>query len=179
MSDKALARLTVGHFALWGCYNSSADGRPNVQLQCASMLVKDVLRCMESLLKEEGFHAGPHGVLLRPIRSGFQMFVGLNTATHRGDGVIGINPVVGLREDAVENRVTELTGHRSIVTLSISLGYLMPERRYSIRTFGYPELRSLASREAVVAALKEGRMTINPNRAYRLPVAYLLQGRKT
>jgi hypothetical protein len=158
--------------------------------------VKDVLRSVKSFLKEDGFYTSIHGVLLRPICPGFEMFVGLNTATHRGDGVIGINPVVGLRDSAVENLIAELAGHRGSVTLSISLGYLMPERRYvewefgtadpvlaaslrdNIRMFGYPLIESLASRGAVADALKDNRMTFNESRAYRLPVVYFLQGKK-
>jgi hypothetical protein len=133
---------------------------------------------------------------LRPIRPGFHTFIGLNTATHRGDGLVGINPIIGLRDDAVENLLTELTGYPGIVTLSMSLGYLMPEQRYiewvfstanpatvqqlldSIRTFGYVAVELLASREAVSQALKDRRMTDNQSRAYRLPIAYLLQGEK-
>jgi hypothetical protein len=165
------------------------------------MLVKEVLRCVESLLMEDGFHSGVHGILLRPIRPGFAMFLGLNTATHRGDGMVGINPVVGLRDDAVQNLLTELTGHRWIgPTLSIPLGYLMPERRYiewefgtadsavamalrdSIRTFGYPAVQSLANHEAVIEMLKEMKEKRQKfttlYRPYQLPVAYLLRGRK-
>ena len=165
---------------------------------CGKMLVKDVLRCIENPLKAQGFRRGRHGVLLRPIRLGFETFIGLNTATHRGDGMVGINPVMGLRDDEVENVVRELTGHPSIVTLTVSLGYLMPERKYiewtfstaeqetadellhGIRTYGCPAMESLASREAVIEALKNrqgGRVT-SLNRQYSLPVAYLLQGER-
>jgi hypothetical protein len=160
------------------------------------MLTKDVLRCIVNPLKAQGFRRGRHGVLLRPIRSGFETFIGLNTATHRGDGLVGINPVMGLRDDEVEHLVTELTGHPSIVTLTVSLGYLMPERRYiewtfgapkqetadellyCIRTYGCPAMESLASREAVIDAFKE-RQNRGPTSLYRqysLPVAYLLHG---
>jgi len=163
------------------------------------MLFKEVLRCVKGLLKEDGFHSGVHGILLRPIRPGFEMFLGLNTATHRGDGLVRINPVVGLRYDAVENLLTELTGHRwTGATFHISLGYLMPERRYiewefgtadptiamalrdSIRTFGYPAVQSLAYPEAVIETLKKKREKLFTTlfREYELPVAYLLQGRK-
>jgi hypothetical protein len=161
-----------------------------------SMLVKEVLRCVTSLLKEDGFHRGVYGVLLRPVCPGFEMSVGLNTATHRDDGLVGINPVVGMRQDAVENLVSELTGHRSVATLSTSLGYLMPERRYiewafgtadlsiamslrdSLRMFGYPAMESLSSSDAIIESLQKCRMTLNEDRRYRLPAAYLLQGKK-
>ena len=160
------------------------------------MLAKDVLRCVQNLLKEDGFRSSADGILLRPIRPGFETFVGLNAAIHRVDGLVGINPVVGVRDDAVENLLTELTGNRGTTTLSISLGYLMPEQRYiewkfgtadtdiaksllhSIRTFGFPAVESLASPEAIIESLKTRRMTIDQNRAYRLPVAYLLRGKK-
>lgn len=160
------------------------------------MLVKDVRLCMHTLLKQEGFRRGPYGVLLRPIRSRYEMFVGLNTVTYSGGRVVGINPVMGLRDDVLEKFVTELTGHRAIVTLTISLGYLMPERRYiewefrtpdlaianglldSIRRFGCPAMESLSSPEAVIEALRNRQMIDNQSRAYRLPAAYFVQGEK-
>ena len=169
---------------------------PPLGYNVQQMLVKDVLRSIENPLKAQGFRRGPYGVLLRPIRAGFETFIGLNTATHRGDGLVGINPVMGLRDEEVENLVSELTGNPSISTLTISLGYLMPERKYiewtfrtanqvtadelldCIRTYGCPAMESLASREAVINALKNRQMTNTLNRPFSLPVAYLLHGER-
>jgi hypothetical protein len=165
------------------------------------MTARDALRRIVNLLKEQGFH-GSRGVLLRPIRPGFEMFVGLNTATDRGDGLIGINPVIGLRDDAVERLLAELQPERGretnvTPTLSVSLGYLMPERKYiewlfaasastapeqlveSIDRCGRPAMELLASHEAVVAVLEDKRRAYNMiYRPYRLPTAYLLLGDK-
>jgi hypothetical protein len=162
------------------------------------MIFKEVLRSITNALKAEGFRTS-RGILLRPICPGFETFVGLNTATHRGDGFNGINPVIGLRDVAIEDLLTELhpvPGQHSGPTLSTSLGYLTPERKYiewlfgesesaaadqllaSIRKYGYPAMESLASHGTVLEALEKDQMTYNISRAYRLPVGLLIEGKK-
>jgi len=125
-------------------------------------------------------------------------WLGLN-AVNRRDGRVGINPVVGVRNEQVETMMKELSGDPSITapTISISLGYLMPEAKYlewlfegapfdyhsechrmvrAIELYGIPFIRSKSHLETIIGDLEQGRYTHNESAAYRLPIAYTLSG---
>jgi hypothetical protein len=162
-------------------------------------LVAEVgVACGERLVNA-GFRSRPGDIFTRPVASGVLGWLGLNRAVGRRDGLVEVNPVVGVRHQTVEAMVAELLGEkvRGYVppTLSSSLGYLMPGERYQPWTFGgdvpvastakrlaaavveygMPYIERYGSLEAIVEALSNG-AGVREVAAYRLPVGYLLLG---
>jgi hypothetical protein len=129
-------------------------------------------------------------------------WVGLNLTKNRSDGTVGINPIVGVRNESVESLVERLSnqaGARPAPTLSISLGYLMPEKRYlewlfepeptfdyvseakkvatAIQKYGLPFMKANATLGVVIENLEHLRFSFKESAVYRLPAAYVLEGK--
>jgi len=134
-----------------------------------------------------------------PLNEGMAGWIGLNIASSRSDGLIGVNPVVGVRSEQVEILVKQLGGETRggpSATVSTALGYLMPEKRFlewlfeqspgfdyvseakkialAIESYGIPFMRTTASLGAVIENLEHLRFSFKESAMYRLPVAYLL-----
>lgn len=129
-------------------------------------------------------------------------WVGLNRASYRdaGRSVIDINPVIGVRYQEIERIAADLAGwkcHEYIPpTLTVPVGYLMPQRSFTqwtlerpqettvaaeevaaaIHEYGLPFMRRNSSLDAVTARLSEAPFADVEHRSWRLPVAYLLAG---
>ena len=136
-----------------------------------------------------------------PITEGFSGWFGLNTITARGDGLVGINPIVGVICESIEDLLKKYdrAARKGITpTISTSIGYLMPEKRYvewlfdpnpdfdleaeaqkiarAVRQFGVPFAEANASLAVVTANLEQLQFTYRESAVYRLPIAYLLLG---
>jgi hypothetical protein len=104
--------------------------------------------------------------------------------------VLEVNPVVGVRLQALERVVAELLGERFHgyipPTVSVPLGYVMPEGRYRPWLFGRdaPAVDAAArndraSLSAVVNSMADGRAGIAAEQlAFRRPAGYLLLGER-
>jgi hypothetical protein len=139
-----------------------------------------------------------------PLRNGFSGWLALNTIMGRRDDLVGINPIVGVVSEDIESLMQKLdlrAREGSVPTISISLGYLMPEKRYlewlfgprpvselepevqdlmsAVRAFGMPFIESHASLPLLAADLEALRFTLKESVVYRLPIAYLLLGKST
>lgn len=160
----------------------------------------DIIRTIESELRPLGFHKSK-GIYLCRLSEDASGWLGLNVAAHRNDGRVGINPVVGVRHERIENRIEELLGEkekRLAPTISTSLGYLMPEGRYlewlfeppsfdnasecekiakAIETYGVPFMKSNAALEDILQDLEQLRFASRDTAVYRFPIAYLLAGK--
>ncbi|MCC6618869.1 MAG: hypothetical protein IT341_07500 [Chloroflexi bacterium] len=83
-------------------------------------------------------------------------WLGLNGATKWHPGAVQVNPVIGVRHQVVERMVAELRGdrfHRYIPpTVSIPIGYVMPERTFTTWLF---EPASMVAKAADLAAAVE------------------------
>jgi hypothetical protein len=114
---------------------------------------------------------------------------------------VGINPVVGLRNERIEKMVEEFVGEkqsRLAPTISASPGYLMPEGRYvewlfepapfdyesegkrmvkAIEIYGIPFMKSNATLDQITLNLEQLRFTSGDAAVYRIPIAYLLSGK--
>jgi hypothetical protein len=62
-----------------------------------NQLLAEIVKLIELDLKPLGFRK-TNGVYVCPLGKGALGWLGLNVASHRSDGRIGINPVVGLFE---------------------------------------------------------------------------------
>jgi hypothetical protein len=127
--------------------------------------------------------------------------LGLNSATeHQPKGVVGVNPIVGLRHQEVERMVAELRGTPFNpylpATVNIPIGYLMPDKRFVVWTidtnssalreqvqtlveavgaYGLPFMKDNGDLQSVIRLLDEG-TGFDHQLVYRRPVAYLLAG---
>jgi hypothetical protein len=164
-----------------------------------SKLINAVLGVIERELSAFGILKNRF-VYTYPIDRAVSGWIGLNLIKNRSDGRVGINPIVGLRNEAVESLVERLSNQTgSAPTLSISLGYLMPEKRYlewlfepepafdyvseakkvatAIQVYGLPFMKANATLDAVIENLEQLRFSFNESAVYRLPAAYLLAGK--
>jgi hypothetical protein len=133
------------------------------------------------------------------LDSQFSGRIGFNVTKKLGNGRIGLNPIVGVRSDQIESLVEKLSHSgedRFEATVNISLGYLMPEKRYlewvfaaqpdfdyvseakkiakAIEVYGLPFMMRNATLDAIADDLEQLRFSFKESAVYRLPVAYFL-----
>ncbi len=167
----------------------------------AKNVLAEVLKSAERQLKALGFRK-TKGVYIRQLRDDAVGWIGLNAAAHRSDGRVGINPVVGVRQQRVESMVEEFMAEKESSglppTISTTLGYLMPEGRYlewlfepapfeyetecermvrAIGVYGIPFMNSNSSLVQIVQDLEGLRFVSKDATVYKLPVAYILSGK--
>jgi hypothetical protein len=128
-------------------------------------------------------------------------WVGLNTVTHRGGGLMEINPVIGVRNQHLEKTLADIEGKKfdSYIppTVCIHLGYLMPQNQYlpwyyepgaddvataqqmaaSIEEYGKPFMLANSTLEALIETMANPRYVYEHQVTYRMPVALYLLGR--
>jgi hypothetical protein len=96
----------------------------------AKKLLAEIISIVESKLKRLGFRK-TKSIYVCPLAEDACGWLGLSTATHRSDGRVGINPVVGVRHERIEKMLEDLLREsRASATISIPLGYLTPDRRF-------------------------------------------------
>src|SRR4051812_40130768 len=151
------------------------------------------------LLANLGFKKRAGNVFTIELAPGVLGWLGLNRATrHRARGEVEINPVIGVRFQEVERLVAECRGEKFHAyqppTISIPLGYLMPESKYKAWVFATEGAKYVAA-EMVAAIAGYGvpfmqsvthlpelsrRLEASPGfehqLVYRRPVAALLAG---
>ena len=134
------------------------------------------------------------------VTKGFSGWLGLNTILGRRDGTVGLNPIVGIVSEEIEAILRSTSDWpQPTPTISIALGYLLPENRYiewafaaqsisaleveiekliaDLRQYAVPYIESNASLPAILGNLEQiNRMTYKESAVYRLPAAYLVQG---
>ncbi len=130
----------------------------------------------------------------------FLGWLGLNRAVNRGDGSMAINPVVGVRFQVLEHTLARIMDEdpQTYVppTISINVGYLMPESTYqtwvfeeradnqktmvemlsAVEKYGRPFMISMADLESIQRAFEAKEYSLPENRKYRLPLIYHMRG---
>ena len=166
----------------------------------SSGLVAEVRLACRERLADAGFQPRSGDIFTRPIANDLLWWLGLNRAVGQGRGAVEVNPVVGVRHQVLETSVAELLRvkpHSYIPpTLSISLGYLMPNPTYrpwifdrevpvavvadslveAVVTYGSVYAEMHGSLVEIIESMVRGE-GIRELTAYRLPVGYLLSGR--
>jgi hypothetical protein len=162
---------------------------------------EQVRKAVIEALKGSGFRRWRQGVLVAELGPGVFGWLGLNTAReHYPKGVLEVNPVVGVRHDAVEREIEELAldGRATPApTVSTPIGYVMPQRRYrawvlepgdptftpavaemvtTLKTYGLEFMRSALSLEGCLQRVREGFSAAYQD--YREPVLLMLLGRR-
>jgi hypothetical protein len=165
-----------------------------------SGLVAEASQAWKASLASAAFRKRSGDVYTRQVAEDVLGWLGLNRAVNRGDGLLEVNPVVGVRHQALERVVAELLGERfhdyTPPTVSLHLGYVMPEDRYrpwlfgadvpvkdvaaemvdAIVAYGGRFMDERASLGAVVEWMADSRAGIAEQIAFRRPVGYLLLG---
>lgn len=154
------------------------------------------------LLAVDGFRRR-QGVLVREldVDEGAAGWLGLNRAVRQGDGVVHVNPVVGVRHRGVETLIAELHPNekpprRMTPTISTSIGYLGPDRSFAqwdfhdeadldrvgaslvdaVRTYGMPFMTQHRTLTEIAEALRTGMSPVPEQRAERLIATLHLAG---
>jgi hypothetical protein len=119
----------------------------------ASSLKNEALVACHSALARLGYKKQRGGMLIRSLEGGVSGWIGLNLATQGLPLIVEVNPVVGVRFDALDEIMVSLRDDISknpMPVVSKPLGYLMPEKRF--RTWNF--LRD-GDHEEVAASLAE------------------------
>ena len=163
-----------------------------------SEVVAQMHAAVREPLTELGFRTRRRGILTTDLDEDVLGWVGLNTATKHHPDAVEVNPVVGVRHQAVERLVAELRGERGHPylppTISTPLGYVMPQPRYrawlftadatasvasdlaaAIRDHGVPFMASGRHLDALAELARQG---LGHFLEYRLPVVLLLLDRR-
>ena len=128
-------------------------------------------------------------------------WLGLNKAVRRREGVVEINPVVGVRHQVAERLLADIQREKfhpyTPPTISVHLGYLAPENKYtpwlfdenhepsvgvaklaeSVAVHGIPFMRANAGLEKLVQTLESSKFGVPEQTNYRLPIVYHLVGK--
>ena len=151
------------------------------------------------LLQKHGFKKRAGGIFTREIAEDVIGWLGLNRASkHHPAGQAEVNPVVGIRHQAIERIVAELRGEKFHAyvppTVSTPLGYVMPAASYrgwllgagvvehnaddlvaAIEAFGVPFMVSGSSLPELCRLIGQG-FGYDHQLVYRYPVAWILAG---
>jgi hypothetical protein len=158
-------------------------------------LVEEALR---EPLQREGFRKRAGAIFTIDLASDVLGWLGLNHASrHRPPGQVGVNPVVGVRHQAVERLIAELRREKFHgyvpPTVSTPIGYVMPVHSYTswefggeygiaamgeliaaVVDYGVPFMRSLVRLPAILDAINQG-LCHYPE--YRRPAVLEMMGR--
>ncbi|MGJ4845965.1 hypothetical protein [Leifsonia sp. Le1] len=97
---------------------------------------------VDRLAQIPGFRRRVAGILTWHSADPVIGWVGLNVSRPAGSPTVALNPVIGIRDDRIEDRVAELGGRKRHAyvppTVSRSLGYLSPEATYVPHYFSIP-----------------------------------------
>jgi hypothetical protein len=163
---------------------------------------KSILARIEKRLESLSFHKERAG-LVCDLEKESLGWIGLPVSTRLRHDRIGVAPVVGVVFKPIEELTKALSKSSQFVnelTLSTPVGYLTPEGKFlqwvfdplmptivdgeidkillAVRGYGLPFMREHSKLDMITDALEMSRFTITDLRRYRLPVAYLLAGRK-
>ena len=105
----------------------------------ARSVTKECARALE----RAGFVPRKLGYATLALEAGFQGWLGLNMETRHGDGLVVVNPFVGVRCEQVQRVIANVNGVKchpyNPPTISTSLGTLIPDDWAGSETFVAPE----------------------------------------
>jgi hypothetical protein len=162
--------------------------------------IKDVFAAATAELQKAGWAKKRPNIFAEDLSDDAYGRVGLNKAIGRGNGVLEINPIVGVGSHRLEKFVAELLGQKFQpyvgAAIGCNVGYLMPEKRYrpwlfrelddwkapvadmvaAIDVFGRPFILKNAELAALYASMKNSKLG-GPHDQYRIPAACVILGK--
>jgi hypothetical protein len=169
-------------------------------MQTASKeFIKKVFEIAAAELCKEGWTKRKNGFSV-DLSEDIYRVVGLNKSIGRGDGLLEINPIIGVGSHKLERFWLELIGQKFQPYAGAAIGrnvcYLMPAKKYrpwlfrqvdnceslvadmvaTIQEFGPPFVHTHMEVSALCAAMRYSKLG-GPNDHYRIPVAHILLGK--
>ncbi len=168
--------------------------------RASDQLIKEIMKYVQDALGEHRYRKRVEQIYTIDLSDEFLGWLGLNRAIERGDGALALNPVVGVRYQTMERTLAEITGEKFHAyippTVSVNVGYLMPENSYRswrfeegglnkqkvldmvaiVEKVGRPFMSTMADLESLTEALEAKRYSLPDVRRYHLPVIYYLKG---
>jgi hypothetical protein len=146
-------------------------------------------------LAADGFRQVEAAILTTAIKGDVSGWIGLNLTSDKE--LVEVNIVAGVRSESLENCVRDLAGKPIFgvcaPSISIHIGYLMPQHGYSpwffdaestqreintigtcVREFALPFMQKRASLHELSKALRDPTLSFRHQAMYRLPACYLL-----
>ena len=163
-------------------------------------LIREVMQIIQRKLVDNGFKKRSGPILTLDLSAEFLGWLGLNRAVQRGDGSLAINPVIGVRYQRLERVYSDLMDEKFHTyippTLSVNIGYLMPENSYktwlfnektenqrivddmvaAIDKYGISFMDSMSNEDAILEALKVSDYSMPESRKFRLPLINYMHG---
>jgi hypothetical protein len=162
-------------------------------------IIRVTSKLVATHLVEAGMQKRKGDIFTRELVPEVLGWIGLNRAYKRKEGILEINPVIGVRHQELEELLASLlheTFHPYVPpTISIALGYLTAEHRFkswrfesgrnadavaqtlveNVLEFGYPFMTAYSTLPAITKAM-EASTGVPSELAYRVPLAYALMG---
>lgn len=159
-----------------------------------------ILRLSEQSLKDLGFTKRRQGIFTWQICEGTVGWLGLGSVIFPHEGLIEINPVVGVRNQSLEKVLAELLEKKvhpyHPPSLFIHLGYLSPAKKYTpylfrkglalspialemvdaVKEWGRSFMLKGATLESLCEEMKAALTASSDELKYRIPVALFLLG---
>jgi len=171
-----------------------------MQKKASKALIREVMQITHRKLVDHGYKKRSSQIFTLDLSSEFLGWLGLNRAVQRGDGSLAINPVIGVRYQRLERILADLMDeefHAYIPpTLSVNIGYLMPDNSYktwsffektnnlrivddmvaAIKKYGISFMDAMSNEDAILEALKVSDYSMPESRKFRLPLINYLRG---
>lgn len=168
----------------------------------SKVFIKRVFELADTEFRKAGWTKRKPDVFSFDLSGDIYGRVGLNKAVGRGDGILEINPIVGVGSHKLEKLVMELLGQdvQPYIGAAIgrNIGYLTPEKKYrpwlfreeencgalladmvaNVQTFGCPFMREHMDLSALREAMMHSRLG-GPHDQYRIPAASVLLGKNS
>jgi hypothetical protein len=161
--------------------------------------IAEVIAASRSRLGALGFDRRSGEIFTADAAADVLGWLGLNRAVTRNDGLLEINVVVGIRHQGIERCLASLEGDKFHPylppTISLHLGYLMPEKHYhpwffrddnvesqadamvrAVEAYGLPFINKNRSTEQLVDLMASGEVGVREQLAFRLPIGYRMLG---
>ncbi|MCZ6679047.1 MAG: hypothetical protein O7E52_17575 [Candidatus Poribacteria bacterium] len=166
-------------------------------------LISEVMDTAQRELRKSGMRKRKGGIYTCQLNQETLGWVGLNRAVGRGDGLLEINPVIGVRHQPLERILADIRGekfHDYIPpSIGVHLGYLMPQKEYTpwlfaedrdnaafvknmvaaIMEYGQPFMETNSILDALCETMHHSGFGVPDQLAYRLPVAYFILSKIT
>jgi hypothetical protein len=161
-------------------------------------LTKSAYGLLQDRLAGLGFEKRKPGIFSSVIAENVVGWIGLNTATRGRKDALEINPVVGVRNQRVEQLVAELVGDAfdDLIppTVAGNVGYLSPGHKYlaftfsdsgsnedvadglcdAVKVYGLPFMRRMVDLRSLVEEMQTTRLGMPEQLNYRIPVGIWL-----
>jgi hypothetical protein len=159
--------------------------------------IKKVFELADVEFRKAGWIKRDSGIFSLDLSEDIYGWVGLNKAIRRGNGILEINPVVGVGSHKLERFWMKLIGQNFRpyfgAAIGRNIGYITPDKKYkswlfreeddcevllrdmvrTVQIFGCPFIQEHMGISALCEAMRHSRLG-GPHDQYRIPAAFVL-----